>query len=76
MVSYVIVSALIALVFLITMSKRHLLVDASTPLSKQPKQALPTDWELCVLCQDNTGDVLQYPANSTKAPIGSGYKSL
>lgn len=58
------------------MAKRHLLVDASTTLAKQPKQAKATNWELCALCQEDTGDVLQCPVNSTKAPIGSGYKSL
>ena len=30
-----------------------------------------TNWKLCVLCQ-----VLQYPARSSKLPIGSGYVSL
>ena len=58
------------------MSKRHLLVDVSTSPPKQAKQGDPIDWEICVLCQSDNGDVLQCPAKSTKAPIGSGYTSL
>jgi len=58
------------------MSKRHLLVDVSMLLPKQAKQGDPINWEICVLCQKYNRDVLQCPANSTKAPIGSGYKSL
>ena len=29
-----------------------------------------------MLCQEDTGVALQCPAKSSKAPIGSGYKSL
>ena len=69
-------SILVVLVILITMSKRHILVDVSTPLSKQPKSARLIDWDLCVLCQEDTGDTLQCSMNSTKTSIGNGYKSL
>ena len=58
------------------MSKHHLLVNVSTSSPKQAKQGDPINWEICVLCQKDNGDVLQCPAKSTKAPIGSGYKSL
>lgn len=58
------------------MSKCHLLVDVSMSSPKQAKQGDPINWEICVLCQKDNGGILQCPANSTKAPIGSGYKSL
>ncbi|RXM99009.1 Complexin-1 [Acipenser ruthenus] len=56
------------------MAKR--LVDPTTPKPKHPKPAGTTNWELCVLRQKETGEALQCPAKSTKAPIGSGYKSI
>lgn len=58
------------------MAKRLILVDPTTPKPKYPKPAGTTNWELCVLCQKEIGEALQCPAKSTKAPIGSGYKSL
>ena len=58
------------------MPKRHLLIDVSMSPPKQAKQGDPINWEICVLCQSDNGDVLQCPAKSTKAAIGSGYKSL
>ena len=59
---------------LITMAKRHVLVDATS--SKRCKVARNTNWELCVLCQEDTGVALQCPVNSVRAPIGNGYISL
>ena len=56
------------------MAKRHSLVDASTPMPL--KKPCITDWRFCVLYQKNTRTDLEYPARSSKAPIGSGYKSL
>ena len=56
--------------------KRHLLVDSTTPKPKQPKLTSTTNWELCVLCQEDTKEPLQCLAKSTKAPIDCGYKSL
>ena len=55
------------------MAKRHVLVDVVTPTSKKH---CVINWELCVLCQEDTKATLECPAKSTKAPIGSGYKSL
>ena len=56
------------------MAKRHVLVDA--PSFKRHKVARITNWELCALCQEDTGVALQRPANSLRAPIGNGYVSL
>lgn len=56
------------------MAKRHILIDHGTP---EPKRALcATNWELCVLCQSETGAQLECPAKSTTSAIGNGYKSL
>ena len=58
----------------VAMAKRHSLVDASTPMpSKKP---CITDWKFCIICQKDTKTGLECPARSSKAPIGSGYKSL
>ena len=52
--------------FTIVMTKRHILVDPNKPsASKQSKQAASTNWELCVLCQTETGESLQCPLRST-----------
>ena len=56
------------------MAKWHSLVDASTPIPF--KKPCLTGWKLCVLCQMDTKRGLECPARSSKAPIGSGYKSL
>ena len=44
-----------------TMAKRHMLVDATTPI---PKRLSTTNWKLCVLCQEDTGSALQFPAKT------------
>ena len=57
--------------------KRHALVNpalSSTP--KQPKPSSAINWELCVLCQTATNEILQCPARSSKLSVGSGYMSL
>ena len=56
------------------MAKRHSLVDACTPIPF--KKPCITDWKLCILCQKDTKTGLECPARSSKAPIGSSYKSL
>ena len=56
------------------MAKRHILFDPETPPApKRPKQKFPTNWELCVICQESTAETLQCPQRSTKQPIGIGY---
>lgn len=55
------------------MAKRHMLVDFTTP--KQPKSE--QNWDLCALCQSDTGEALQCPENSTtKNKRGIGYITL
>ena len=60
------------------MAKRFMLIDPSKPsTSKHPKTGSTTDWGLCVLCQEDTGETLQCPANSTnKETKGVGYKTM
>ena len=56
------------------MAKWHSLVDASTPLPF--KKPCITSWKLCVLRQKDTNTGLEWPAISSKAPVGPGCKSL
>jgi len=35
-----------------------------------------TDWEKCVVCQQDTGKVLKCPAGSKHSIDGAGYKTL
>jgi hypothetical protein len=59
------------------MAKRFMLVDPSQPsTSKHHKTVVSTNWELCVLCQKDTGDALQCPGKNTKGTAGSGYESF
>lgn len=56
------------------MTKRHVLIEPPTP--KQHKVSRTTNWELCCLCQEDTGAPLQCPVNSLRASTVSGYVSL
>ena len=56
------------------MSKRFKLVDATVASTSQ--QAAHTNWELCVICQEQTTESLTSPAHSKRQDIGRGYKSL
>ncbi len=57
------------------MAKRHTLV--ATPPSKHLRISKPTNWDLCALCQVDTGTALQCPANNNmSAPNVDGYVSL
>ena len=56
------------------MSRRFKLVDATVASTSQ--QAAHTNWELCVICQEQTTESLTSPAHSKRQDIGRGYKSL
>ncbi len=60
------------------MAKRFILLNLKqSSTSKQPKPAIITKWELCILCQTETpGESLQCPFISAKGPIGGGHASL
>jgi len=55
------------------MAKKYTLFDTSAP---RPKKPCITNWNLCVLCQENTTAALECPAKSKRPLVGSGYKSL
>ena len=37
---------------------------------------MKTDWAQCVICQENTEETLQCPAESQRTDVGAGYKTL
>lgn len=39
-------------------------------------QGLETDWNKCILCQEDTSEVLHCPAESTCVRQGEGYKTI
>ena len=49
-------------------------MDATVASTSQ--QAAHTNWELCVICQEQTTESLTSPAHSKRQDIGRGYKSL
>ena len=62
---------------IITMAKHHILIDPAKPSTfKQSRPPPITNWELCILCQAETGETLQCPLRSTMKPSGVGYASL
>ena len=61
------------------MSKNHQFLCSQQPgPSSQTPLALPvkTDWNKCVLCQEETSEALQCPAKSKRLDIGAGYSTL
>ena len=54
--------------------KRFKLVD--TTVASTSQQAVQTNWELCVICQEQTTESLTSPAHSERQDTGRGYKSL
>jgi len=59
------------------MAKTFKLVDTtlSTPLSSSQQPAV-TNWELCMICQEDTEEPLTCPSKSKRKDVGSGYSSL
>ena len=55
-------------------SKQCRLVDVTKSTASRPQTSI--DWELCVLCQDETAEPLQCPAVSKRQDAGVGYGSL
>lgn len=45
-------------------------------MSCLPKDAVKTNWVQCVICQENTEEALQCPAESKRTDVGAGYKTL
>lgn len=56
-------------------SKLYKVVDPDEPRTSSA-QCLTTNWDLCVLCQEDTGEILTCPANSSRSTEGAGYKTM
>ncbi|XP_076031372.1 uncharacterized protein LOC143019540 isoform X1 [Oratosquilla oratoria] len=57
------------------MSKSFKLVDPERPVSKSSHPPT-TNWNLCIICQDDTKETLTRPLQSKRKDVGSGYSSL
>ncbi len=56
------------------MAKLYKVVDPDEPQTSG--QCLTTNWDLCVLCQEETVEILKCPAISARSTEGAGYKTL
>jgi len=62
---------------IVTMVKRHILIDPTQPSTSNQSRPPPrTKWELCILCQAETGEPLQCPLRYTMKLSGVAYASL
>ena len=57
------------------MSKNFKLFDRERPTSTSSYPST-TNWNLCIICQDDTEETLTRPSQSKRTDIGSGYSSL
>lgn len=56
------------------MAKHYKILDPVQP--ETSRQGLQTDWSKCILCQEDTSEVLRRPAESKHATKGAGYKTI
>ncbi len=56
------------------MAKLYKVVDPDEPQTSG--QCLTTNWDHCVLCQEETVEILKCPAISARGTEGAGYKTL
>ena len=57
------------------MSKSHQVVSLQQP-GPSSETPVKTIWNRCVLCQEETPEALQCPANSKRHDVGAGYSTL
>ena len=57
------------------MSKSFKLIDPQRPVSTSSHPPT-TNWNLCIICQDDTKETLTRPSQSKRTDVGSGYSSL
>eukprot|EP00112_Aurelia_sp_Birch-Aquarium-sp1_P023326 Seg6900.2 transcript_id=Seg6900.2/GoldUCD/mRNA.D3Y31 product="hypothetical protein" protein_id=Seg6900.2/GoldUCD/D3Y31 len=55
------------------MSKEFRLVEPKLPRTTTGQIIENIDWERCIICQDNTSEVVQCPADSSRSDAGVGY---
>ena len=59
------------------MSKTFKLIDKALQGSSDClRQPTVTNWELCIICQEDNEEPLTCPSNSKRKDLGSGYSSL
>lgn len=58
-----------------TMAKQYKVFDPNEP-GTSGSLCLTTDWSKCVLCQEDTPEMLKCPADSTRAMEGGGYQTI
>eukprot|EP00794_Sanderia_malayensis_P001934 gene1934-2198_t len=55
------------------MPKKFRLIESTLPPTTREHTDEETDWERCIICQDNPSEVLQCPADSSRSDAGVGY---
>ena len=58
----------------VTMAKVYKVADPLLPGTST--QGLETEWSKCILCQEDTSEVLHCPAESKRGTQGAGYKTI
>ncbi len=56
------------------MAKVYKIMDSEQPSTSSPN--LPFDWSKCILCQEDTAEVLRCPVESTHDKQGEGYTTI
>jgi len=72
-VKVLLILVFVNLVYKIPMTDKELATSASSS-----QDASPLNWSVCILCQEETNEVLQSPENTRRDDIdsGTGYHSL
>ena len=56
--------------------KQFKLFDLDCPEQSTSKPASNTNWECCIICQEDTKEPLTSPSQVKRTDLGSGYTSL
>ena len=57
-------------------TKSHKLFDPMPSISASKETPKEIDWNICVLCQQISPEILQCPAQSKRPSAGQGYSTL
>ena len=58
------------------MAKVYKIMDGRVTSSEKVKENIQTDWNKCILCQEDTTEILRCPAESTCDQKGAGYATM
>ena len=58
------------------MAKVYKIMDGRVTSSEKVKENIQTDWNKCILCQEDTTEILWCPAESTCDQKGAGYATM